>query len=205
MPGKLLILTALQFEAAAIARRLPAESAELKVIGPGGARLGAGGFERSGGIIMAGLAGALDPTLSIGDIVIDQQSTLPLPGKAWRQGEFHTASEVIGTVAQKQALFAATGALVAEMENAIARAFASAEGLPFLGIRAVSDRADEPIDPATLRWVNPDGGLRPGRLAADLCLRPWKIGALWRLGRQSRLAVNQLAEAVSEIVRGGGA
>jgi hypothetical protein len=203
LPDKLLILTALQFEAAAIARRIPAgDMAGLKVIGPAGATLtGVTGVERSGGIIMAGLAGALDPTLSVGDIVVDQESTLPVPGKSWRRGKFHTASEVIGTAAQKRALFAATGALVVEMENAVVRAFASGQGLPFLGIRAVSDHADEPLDPAVLRWVNPGGGLRPGRLAAELCLRPWKIAALWRLGRHSRLAVNKLAQAVSEIVR----
>ena len=57
------------------------------------------------------------------------------------------------------------------------------------------------IDPATLRWIGPAGALRPVPLLADLCRRPARIPALWRLGRRSRVAVEKLADAVEQIAR----
>jgi nucleoside phosphorylase len=156
--------------------------------------------ERYGGIVMAGLGGALDPSLAIGDVVVDRESDLDVPAGRWRRGVIQTTEGVVATVADKRALFGATGALVADMENAIARSFAADRGVPFLGIRAVSDRADEALDPATLRWIDEAGALRPMPLMADLCRRPMRIPALWRLGRRSRVAARKLAEAVENII-----
>jgi adenosylhomocysteine nucleosidase len=152
---------------------------------------------------MAGLAGALDPTLVIGDLVVDRTSGLLVAPGPWLRGDIHTAADVVDTVEKKSALFRATGALVVDMENAIARGFADDRGVPFLGLRAVSDRADEPLDPATLRWVDDAGMPRLGRLAADLCRRPGNLPALWRLGRRSGLAVRSLARAVGLVVSRG--
>jgi hypothetical protein len=194
-----LLLTALQFEAAAIAKRL--RHVQLRVIGPravGLERVDATGCR---GVIMAGLAGALDPTLAIGDVVVDAQWDLAIPQGPWRRATIHTAADLISTVEQKRQLYADTGAAVVDMENAAARQFAAQRGLPFAGIRAVSDRADEPLDPATLRWVDSEGALRPGRLALDLCRRPGSIPSLARLGKRSKTAVAALAEAVERIVR----
>jgi len=199
----LLILTALRYEADAITPRLrDIEGVDVSVVGPrchGLSRVKA--IEGYGGIIIAGLGGALDPTLNIGDVVVDQDSDLNIPAGPWRRGLIHTTDGVVASVADKRALFAATGALVADMENAIARAFTANRGAAFLGIRAISDGADDPLDPATLRWIGPAGALRPVPLLADLCRRPARIPALWRLGRRSRVAVEKLADAVEQIAR----
>ncbi len=195
----LLILTALRYEASAIAKRLG--HADLRVIGP--RAVGLGDVDHAAecrGVIMAGLAGALDPTLVIGDVVVDSPPDWGMTGAGWRRGAIHTADEIVATVEEKRLLFAATGALAVDMENALARGFAARLGVPFLGIRAISDRADEPLDPATLRWINHTGGLRPARLAADLCRRPGLIPSLVRLGRRSRIAVEALADAVQQVV-----
>jgi hypothetical protein len=211
----LLILTALRYEGDAIAKRLrlshqtataangagaAGERIELRVVGPKCEGLsGLHAIKGCRGIIMAGLGGALDPTLETGEIVLDGDSDLRIPPGPWRRGGIHTTARIVATVADKRALFAATGALIADMENDIARTFAAEHGVPFLGVRAVSDRADEPLDPATLRWVDAAGALRPLRLAADLCRMPTKITALWRLGRRSRVAVQNLADAVRQV------
>jgi hypothetical protein len=216
LTGPLLILTALRYEGKAIAKRLrlsfstptsanglgPAgKRIELRVVGPRCQGLAwSGELEGYRLVIMAGFGGALDPTLEIGDVVVDRNSDIAAPNGPWRRGDIHTALGVVASVADKCALFGETGALVADMEKAIARTFAAEHGVPFLGIRAVSDRADEPLDPATLRWVDAAGALRPLRLAADLCRRPARIPELWRLGRRSRIAVQNLADAVARVV-----
>ena len=188
MRATFLILTALRYEALPIAKRLrlsfssataaagstsAGEPVELRVIGPrcgGLSRLDA--IEALGIVIMAGLGGALDPALATGDVVVDERSELQAPEGPWRRGVIHTSADLVTTVPQKRALFAETGAQLVDMENAIARAFADRRRVPFIGVRAVSDCADEPVDPAALRWINEAGGLRPGRLAADVCRRP---------------------------------
>jgi hypothetical protein len=193
-----LLLTALQYEAAAIAKRL--RDVQLRVIGPRATGLDHLDATGCRGVIMAGLGGALDPALAIGDVVVDTQSDLAIPPGPWRRAAIHTATGLISTVDQKRQLFGDTGAAVVDMENAAAREFAARHGLPFLGVRAVSDRADEPLDPATLGWVDAHGSLRPTRLALDLCRKPGSIPSLVRLGQRSRIAVAALAEAVAKIV-----
>jgi len=195
----LLLLTALKYEAAAIAKRLG--DVQLRVIGPR-----AVGLERVDptgcrGVIMAGLAGALDPALAIGDVVVDERSDLAIPSGPWRRATLHTAADLISTVEQKRRLFAETGAAVVDMENAAVRAFAARHSVPFLGIRAVSDRADEPLDPTTLGWIDADGALRTGRLVLGVCRRPGSIPSLVRLGKRSKIAAAALAEAVERIVK----
>jgi adenosylhomocysteine nucleosidase len=107
---------------------------------------------------------------------------------------------LIATPAEKAALFASTGAAVVDMETAKARAFAERVSVPFLAIRAISDRADQPLDPATVSWVTPAGGLRAGKVAATLLRRPAMVPELMRLRRRSNLAMRNLAEAIREIV-----
>lgn len=154
-------------------------------------------------IIMAGLAGALHPALQIGDVVIDAASD-KIPGNLkFRRGKIYTADRLIATPAVKADLFHATGALVVEMENAIIRAAANAAGIPFIGIRAVSDTADQALDPAVLGLVDNLGRMRPLAIAGTLLRRPALIPYLNRLGAASRLAADRLAEAVREILDAG--
>jgi len=65
----------------------------------------------------------------------------------------------------------------------------------------VSDRADEPLDPTTLGWIDADGALRTGRLVLGVCRRPGSIPSLVRLGKRSKIAAAALAEAVERIVK----
>ena len=198
--GPLLILTALEYEAKAISKRIGRSSeVDLRVIGPGATSLPAAG-ELSGyrGIVMAGVAGALDPQLDAGDVVID--GDIGEIAGPFRRGRIHSAGKIVATPAQKAALWSQTGALVVDMENAAARALAERAGVPFVGVRAVSDRADEILDPAVLRLVDSSGRLRPGRLAAELCRRPALVAALLRLRPRSALAVKNLADAVAQVV-----
>lgn len=213
VPG-IVILTALRHEARAIAKALKLrfvsqmratseneDEIHLHVVGPRCMRLPAKA-EVNGkrGIILAGLGGALDPGLRVGDVVVDETSDLPTPPGQWRRGRIHCAANVVATAEDKLALFRSTGDLAVDLETAAARRFAAAAGLPYLGIRAISDAAGDPLDPVFMTWIADSGEVRPGKVALDLCRRPRLIPQVWRLRSQSSLALGRLTEALRQIV-----
>jgi adenosylhomocysteine nucleosidase len=180
--GKLHIFTAIYAEADAIRPILPAW-AELTVIGIRAVKLERTIEPRA--IVMAGFAGALDPALELGDIVRDDP-----------QGTIFTSSELVATAEEKARLFHQTGAKAVDMENATVREFALRMGVPFFGIRAISDTAGEAVDPMVLRFVDEMGGIRPAAVAKGLLLKPSLIPTLNRLRINSGIAGRALAQAV---------
>jgi hypothetical protein len=203
----LLILTALRYEAAAIERALRQgrrcgddRSVQLHVIGPGAADLPQLERREVCGIIMAGLAGAISPELNAGDIVIDELSEYADLNLPWKKGKIVSTPQIIATPANKSELYRATGALVVDMESEAARRLAVEWRVPYLGIRAVLDRADETLEPAMLRLVDALGYVRPGRLAAGLCRRPGLLITLLRMRSRSAAALLSLSSAVRQVV-----
>lgn len=196
---KPLIFTALNMEA----KELVALGLSPLVIGVSACKLPKD--LRAGGpscIIMAGIAGALDPSLKIGDIVLDDSHGLVPPGTqiALHRGAIHTADQCVCTIAQKAALFRETRALAVEMEHAIVRRAAGLAGIPVIGIRAISDTADHAIDPAVFRLADDVGNPRPKEIAKLLIRRPQIVGHLRQLDRQSKQAAKSMAAAVKWIV-----
>jgi adenosylhomocysteine nucleosidase len=152
-------------------------------------------------VLMAGLAGGLDPSLQVGNMVVDEQSDGDIPpigSLRPRRGGIHTADRLIATVADKSELFKQTGALAVEMENAIVREAAAKAQIPFIGLRIISDTAQQALDPAIMGFINEIGRVRIGRLAAGLARRPGLIGPLRQLGIHASLACDQLAGTVRQ-------
>src|SRR5580658_2318006 len=125
MMPKWFVFTALTLEGRAIARALgvplapigqptflPGASsnekllvAELHIIGIRAVRLVPAICAGTAGIILAGLAGALDPALRIGDIVISQEPQGgPWPDLPYRQGRIHCVDRPVLTPEAKSAL-----------------------------------------------------------------------------------------------------
>jgi adenosylhomocysteine nucleosidase len=214
---RIIILTAVEIEAKAVARALGLDSpspnkpskadragliVELHLIGIGASHSPL--LLRKGDaaiIMMAGLAGGLDPSLRVGDVVIDDCPAGLLPDVAHRRGGIHTAEHLIATTTEKAALFAQTGALAVDMETRIIRALAQQEGIPFVAVRAISDAFDEALDPTILKLVDGFGRPRPAAITATLLRRPALIAPLRRLGAASHLAAENLGAAVAAIVR----
>ena len=185
-------------------------------------------------ILSCGLAGALDPSLKAGDLVIGSLSPReregahaegmgrvrvagevglhnhPHPSAALRLppspagrgtsalidtivtqlGEAHVGTivgsdTIVASVAEKQALYAATGALAVDMESHIAARVAERHGLPFAIVRAISDTADHALPPAALVGMRPDGGMALGAVLASLARDPRQLTALIRTGRDA--------------------
>jgi adenosylhomocysteine nucleosidase len=213
---RIIILTALHIESDAIARqfgtRAPKNNRcarfshkslqmEIHTIGVGAIALPALAEPARAVIIMAGLAGALDPALAIGDIVIDDVSNWPSQPLPFARRKIHTASQVISTVAEKAELFARTAAAAVEMENSAALQLAQQHQVPFIAIRSISDRADQTIDPAILKFVDPFGKVKAGMLIGSLVRQPRLLAKLRRLSRDSAVALKALGEAVEQVIQ----
>lgn len=152
-------------------------------------------------VIMAGLAGALDPSLGIGDVVIDHVAEGMGVSLRATRGRIYTSERIVATPKEKAELFASTEAIAVDMENSIVREWARLHGVAFAAIRAISDRADQSLDPAVLRLVDEWGRPRLAGIFRTLVRKPTLIPKLIRLGADSKTAARQLGVAVSELVR----
>ena len=149
-------------------------------------------------IILAGFAGALDPALKVGDVVLEDG---PLSVEfAGRRGCINTSRQIISTPKQKSDLFAQTGALAVDMEGDAVKAWAAEAGVPIIAVRAISDSAAQSLDPSLLRLVDSTGRPKPMALAKALLRRPALVGDLLRLRAASNLAGLNLGKAVCGIV-----
>lgn len=168
-----------------------------------------------------GLAGALAPGLQPGDLVIG--SAVLAAGARfecdpeWRTrlvATFHStaapsasgderdketlvfaADRMITAAAEKQALHASTGAAIVDMESADVARAASAHGLPFAVIRAVSDSADQTLPKAVLSGMRPDGGMNLAGVLASLARDPRQLPALIRAGAEAERGFKALDDA----------
>lgn len=215
----ILIFTAVEIEARAIIRtlglmqaraRVPhwsSATAQLHIIGIGSVHVPTP-LPPARAIILAGLAGGLDPSLGIGDIILDTaaQSLPPvdlLP--AARRGPIHTAAHLVSTPGQKAELFAATGAVAVDMENSLLRAQIQSSiehrHLPFLHIRAISDTAADTLDPLLTHLIDTRGRPKALALAAAIVRHPSLLPHLRRVGLNSTQAANALAAALQALLR----
>lgn len=134
-------------------------------------------------VILAGFAGALSPSLKMGQIIVAQGvsdselvnflKVIPNFGIA----KIHTTSQVVATGAEKAALAERTGCHAVDMELASVFAVIKESAVDFLCIRVISDLARQDIPAKMLRHgYNPNTGLTdPSRMAKYLITHPWEI------------------------------
>jgi hopanoid-associated phosphorylase len=172
--------------------------------------------EGAAGLVSFGLAGGLSPALASGDLVLAGAVVVPGGGRlatdpVWRsrlsaliatasaaprQAAVAGSDRLLATIVAKRALFEATGALAVDMESHAVAEAAQREGLPFVVLRAIADRADETLPRAAGVALGPGGEIRPLLVARALLRRPGELPALLRLGRQSRAALAVLRRVV---------
>jgi hypothetical protein len=217
--SRLIILAALEMETRAIAKALGAPflrncvmrhasaAIEVHTIGMRATRLpqllSVLSLTSEDRFWMAGLAGALDPALHVGDVVVDADPSgtdlPPSTGVSIRRGKIHTSDRLVALPADKGLLFAQTGALAVDMEQRIAREMLAPLSISVTGIRAISDTADTQLDPALLHLVDPIGRPKWPALAAAMFRRPALLLSLIRLERDSSRAARQLTRAIARL------
>ncbi|MBX3409798.1 MAG: hypothetical protein KF859_07920 [Phycisphaeraceae bacterium] len=200
MPHGLLFIAATVYECGWIAQglglrrvnlhRWEGTRAALEAVGIGARRTPAVPV-RGVRVIVAGFAGALDPSLQRAQVL------------RWADGEHDqpgpvvTTQAIISTPAQKHALRASSGARAVDMEHGTISAWARAGGACVEGCRVVLDLADETL-PAWLGTITDDlGRLRWGAFAAGVVPRPARWFELARWARTSSFVGRTLARAAS--------
>lgn len=166
-------------------------------------------------LVSFGICGGLDPALEPGALLLphwvrDESGARFAVDAAWRgrvaaslaaSGQAAAAGDLIGraaivaTPAQKAALFAAGGAVGADLESHVVARAALRAGLPFLVLRAVADPAARALPPAALIELDGAGRPRLGAVLGSLARRPQQLPALLRVAGDARRALAALRRA----------
>jgi adenosylhomocysteine nucleosidase len=159
-----------------------------------------------------GMAGGLDPDLDAGAILLPDE-VVGVDGRAiptepgWRarlsraveaqrpvrSGRLLTTLAAVGSVAQKAALFASTGAAAVDMESFAVGEVARTNQLPFISVRVVVDNARDVLPRAVTAAADNEGHLQIWRLIGALALAPNELAPLIRLASRYRAANRSLA------------
>lgn len=145
-------------------------------------------------LLSAGLAGACDPALRVGDIVRAGVVIDAGTGERFTNARFRhalvTASIVAGSN-EKQRLYAAYKASAVDMEAATVARLAEAHQLSFSAIKAISDEAAFEMQELA-QFVTTDGQFRESAFAAYSAFRPHLWPKLFALAGNSKRAVQSL-------------
>ena len=150
-------------------------------------------------IASVGYCGALAPELGVADVVVADQAaggaetyrTAPVSGGGrFLRGGLITVDHVARTAEEKRVL-GANGAKVVDMEAAGVAERARGMGVPFVGIKAVTDLAGETMENDFQRVLRPDGhfdtiGILESGLRKPLTRIPELVRLRWRCARASR-------------------
>ena len=159
-------------------------------------------------VVLAGLAGALDPAWDEGDLTSfhaeawEEFLRWSRESKVIRPAQWHTAHEIIATAEDKLALGKKTGCGIVEMEwDYVAKACGHLN-IPLVGLRAVSDHANKllPADLFLLGCDHESGKSTPLKIGAHLALRPWRLVELLPAVTGCTHARRVMSKAVGEFL-----
>jgi adenosylhomocysteine nucleosidase len=147
-------------------------------------------------VLVAGVCGALDPALSIGDLVVPELVVDAASGTEWtpHRSALPAAGGVLATVDRLGGPTPA-GAVAVDMETAAIAAVCEGAGVPWDVRRAVSDTPGM-ISPQVAALLRPGGGVDPRALAGLVVRHPGQVQTLLELSRHLKTALTTLREAV---------
>jgi nucleoside phosphorylase len=150
------------------------------------------------GMISTGLCGALDPALRLGDVVVSGNASIEASAQFVR-GAVHTIDRVAVTAAEKRTLRNQSGAIAVDMESAAIERKAAEWNVPYLCIRAVSDRAGDTLPLDFNRYRNARGDFSRTRIALAAIARPFTVmPQLMEFDRNCRRAVDALGDFLAD-------
>ena len=159
-------------------------------------------------VLLAGLAGALDPAWDEGDLTSFHAEDWEVFHR-WAQsqakvrpGKWITAHEIIATAEAKLALGRKTGCGIVEMEWDYVSEACDQLHVPLVGLRAVSDHAQKllPADLFLLGCDHETGKSTPFKIGMHLALRPWRLIELLPAVAVCTHARRVMSQAVAEFL-----
>ena len=149
---------------------------------------------------MVGIAGSIDPSLEIGELVMPEV-VINYASKREFQPTNLTDIEPRGSLLSGDeylhepdvlAELIAQGVVAVDMETAAVAEVCEARGVPWSVFRAISDRASDAglVGDAILTMVKPDGSVNVPAAARFLITKPHRIPHLVRMGRGSQAAAD---------------
>lgn len=155
-------------------------------------------------IFSCGFCGALDSNLKIGDVVFANGASPQVVERVQSRGAmsavFTCAERVVVTRAEKSALRARIKADVVEMESAIIERVCREAGIECVTLRVISDTANEDLPLDFNALMTPEQKLSSTKLALAILKAPQRIPALIRLGKNSALAAQRLADVLAALI-----
>ena len=162
-------------------------------------------------LISAGFAGALDPELRVGNLLLSENFSSPellgsphldFAGGALFVGKLATVPVVIDSKSERERWAAESGAAAVDMETEFIAAACAAHRIPMLSLRVISDTPAEPFPaPPGVLFDLEKQKTNFGRLALHLVTHP---GALMRLSafrRRIGIARQSLTSALDKLLR----
>jgi adenosylhomocysteine nucleosidase len=162
-------------------------------------------------LISFGLAGALEPSLRPGALVIPRavltggerfETETALVGPATVDLVFGGA-HVLTTAADKRAAWRATGACAVDLESGAVARTARVSGLPFAVLRAICDPAERDLPAAAMLALNPRGGIAIARILASVLAQPGQLRGLLALAGDAAAGRRTLVQAVFGLLKKG--
>jgi adenosylhomocysteine nucleosidase len=158
-------------------------------------------------VITSGFAGGLNPQLTLGTVVFDEDAGAGLAARLLKAkavaGKFHCADRVAVTAAEKWELWQSTGADAVEMESAVIREICRENNIPSATVRVISDGAGEDLPLDFNALMTADSKIDFGKLAATILRNPGKIPQLMAFQRNTRMAAKELGLALRTLFGDG--
>jgi adenosylhomocysteine nucleosidase len=175
-------------------------------------------------LVSLGFAGALNPGLAGGDIILcsgihcqdGNKTASPIPGSDngiyrllcralesesmnFRTGEVVSVMQPMQTAEERAVLRNKCNAEIVDMESYWIASIAAQRQVPFLALRAVSDTMEDSFPPIE-QIVDIEGNLLPGKAAVHFISHPWHLTMLYGLYRNSVKAGKNLNEVIKRLV-----
>jgi len=163
-------------------------------------------------LLIVGVCGGLAADLAACDLVVPDavgcagDADAPAPDAAWlarlpeglgRRGGLVSIERIAATAEEKGHLAAdlQPSALAVDLETAALARVAAAHGVPYLVVRAVSDRVDESMPAFLQACIRRDGSMGRAAIVCSALRRPGRIKMLRALGRRMGRCAEALADA----------